>query len=390
MKKSCGIFTNIAPIYSKPLWYELASSEKVDYFFYSSRSGFSGIKTIDINESEFYNSNGKLKWHFLKNIYIKDILVFQTGIISKCIFSSYDAYIFNGEMQCLSTWIASLACKIRKKPVLFWSHGIYGNETRIKRTIRVLFFEIADYHLIYGKRSRDRMINSGFSSKNIYIVYNSLDYNRHRKLYEKRNKTEIDLMKSKLFPLNPGLPVIVFIGRLTKEKKLSYLLEAVNISRTKGILVNCLIIGTGRELQKLQLEAISLKLQKNVNFYGACYDEWTNSQLIMMAECCVSPGNVGLTAIHSMSLGTPVITHDNFSNQNPEVEAVIHNQTGLFFKENNIESLSNAINKIIINKKKSLMEDKCLGQISKFWNPINQRLVFDNAVLKSVTEKYDQ
>ena len=113
MKKSCGIFTNIAPIYSRPLWYELTSSKEVDYSFYSSRSGFAGIKTIDINESEFINPDGIFKWQFLKNIYFRKILLFQCGIISKCISTGFDAYIFNGEMQCLSTWIASLISLIR-------------------------------------------------------------------------------------------------------------------------------------------------------------------------------------------------------------------------------------------------------------------------------------
>ena len=44
----------------------------------------------------------------------------------------------------------------------------------------------------------------------------------------------------------------------------------------------------------------------------------------------VSPGNVGLTAIHSLSYGTPVLTHNNFNNQMPEVESIQPGFNGYF------------------------------------------------------------
>jgi glycosyltransferase involved in cell wall biosynthesis len=121
-----------------------------------------------------------------------------------------------------------------------------------------------------------------------------------------------------------------------------------------------------------------------VCFYGPSYDEVMNSKFIMLSECCVSPGNVGLTAIHSLSLGTPVITHRNYLNQGPEVESVIQNETGLFFEENNVFSLSDVIDYMILNKKKLLMETTCIEQVKKYWNPGNQAAVFEEAVLDSI------
>ncbi len=67
--------------------------------------------------------------------------------------------------------------------------------------------------------------------------------------------------------------------------------------------------------------------------YGACYDEEIIGELIFNAQLCVSPGNVGLTAMHSLVYGTPVITHNNFSNQSPEFEAIIDGKTGSFSKK---------------------------------------------------------
>ena len=53
----------------------------------------------------------------------------------------------------------------------------------------------------------------------------------------------------------------------------------------------------------------------------------------------VSPGNTGLNAVHALSYGTPVGTHNYFNNQ---IEAAIieDQQTGFFFNENDIDDLS--------------------------------------------------
>ena len=382
MNKSCAIFTNIAPLYSKLLWYELASSLNVDYYFYSSKKGFSGIETLDIHESKFISAKGRLNWYFIKNLYIKNYLFYQTGVIMKCLRTDYDAYILSGEMYIISNWIAAIICKMRGKTLFFWGHGLYGNENRFKKIFRLLFYKIADYHLVYGNRSKKLLIESGFEPGNIFVVYNSLDFKLHRKLFNEKNVEELLHLKVKLFPVNPELPVVMFIGRLTKEKKLDYLLNAVSLSKKKDCNYNCLIVGGGEEMDHLNKLSEALGINESVCFFGPCYDEAVNARLIMLAECCVSPGNVGLTGIHSLSLGTPVITHNNLNNQMPEVEAVIEGKTGSYFIENNLEDLSGVINNMISKKMKSVMELHCVEHIAEFWNPVKQAAGFDDAVGK--------
>jgi glycosyltransferase involved in cell wall biosynthesis len=384
MKKTCAVCTNIAPLYSRSLWYELASSKIVDYTFYSSANGFSGIRTIDINESKSVNNNGILNWYFFKNIYLGNILVYQSKLISTCLTTNYDAYILYGEMHSLSNWIAALICKIRGKSLLIWGHGLYGNEKSVKKILRILYYKTAEYHLVYNNRSRMFMIDAGFDSDKVFTVYNSLAHYTHKKLYEEKDQNELDKIKSQLFPNNVSLPVIIFIGRLTKEKKVSYLIEALSLSRIKGNIFNCLIVGGGQESDNLRKLSVSLGIADVINFYGPVYDEDKNSKFIMLSECCVSPGNVGLNAIHSLSLGTPVITHSNLFNQGPEAESVIQDKTGLLFEENNVVSLSEAIDSMILNKRKVKMEPQCIEEVRRHWNPENQARIFDKAVLDSI------
>jgi glycosyltransferase involved in cell wall biosynthesis len=387
MKISCGIFANIAPLYSKPLWYELASSKNVKYTFYSSAEGYSGIKTINVNESKCIDPNALLDWYFLTNIIVKDRIIYQKGIISKCLQTDYDAYILYGEMHCISNWIAALICKLRRKPFIFWGHGLYGNEKNLKKRIRLLFYKLPDINFVYGNISRNLMIESGFNPDKVLTVYNSLNYNYHKKLFDERNENELSEIKVRLFQTRNNLPVVLFIGRLTREKKISYLLESISICKVRGNDFNCLIVGEGEELEQLKYQSKLNGISGSVYFYGSSYEENVNAKLIMLSDCCVSPGNVGLTAIHSLSLGTPVITHNNFLNQGPEVEAIIQNRTGLFFKENDVTDLSFVMETFILGKQKKLMSPNCIREIDEHWNPLNQTTIIDKAIINLLQTK---
>jgi len=61
------------------------------------------------------------------------------------------------------------------------------------------------------------------------------------------------------------------------------------------------------------------------------------------------PGQVGLSLIHAMSYGLPSIVHDNWREQMPEFCAFENNKTGISFKNNDSESLADAINFIFNN-----------------------------------------
>ncbi len=384
MKITCGIFANIAPLYSEPLWKELSNSENIDYYFYSSGKGYSSIKTIDVGESRSLNKSGSFNWYFLKNIYIKNILIYQLGAIYKCLRTKYDVYIFNGEMNCLSSWAAAIVCKLRRKPVIFWGHGLYGNEKNIKLFFRILFYKIADFHLIYGNRSRNLMLKSGFSENRVFTVYNSLNFHIHESFFLDIVKDDLIKIRKELFPSSFDDPVLIFIGRLTKEKKVHYLVKALEILNTKGRRYNCLIVGAGAEMQKIRELRDSFKLHNSIYLFGENYDEALNARFIMMADCCISPGNVGLTAIHCLSLGTPVITHGNLENQGPEVEVIIPGITGQFFKEDDINDLSAQIEEFVFSGKKKLIEGDCFDVIKKHWTPKNQRVIFDKVVRLSI------
>jgi len=221
------------------------------------------------------------------------------------------------------------------------------------------------------------MLAEGIPSSKLQVIYNSLAYVEQSAIRNQLRRTSIYADH-----FGGTAPVLIFIGRLEPQKKLHQLLEAIKLL-PPHITPNVCIIGNGKDREALERRAADLNLTDRVWFYGACYEEATIAALLYNAAICVSPGEVGLTAMHAMSYGTPVITHDDFSQQMPEFEAIIPNQTGLFFERDKVESLSNAIQNWLQAHpvKSEATVQACFEVIDTYYNP-NYQI----ALLKQLAE----
>ena len=167
---------------------------------------------------------------------------------------------------------------------------------------------------------------------------------------------------------------MIFIGRLTPIKRLDLLILALDLLHKRGSDYNLVFVGEGSEYTNLQRMIQEKDLSSRVWFYGSCYDETVNAELIYNADLCIAPGNVGLTAMHSMVYGTPVMTHNDKAWQMPEFEAISAGQTGDFFIRNNVEDMANKID-LWFEKNKDIRERirrNCFNEIDTFWTPAYQ------------------
>ena len=126
-------------------------------------------------------------------------------------------------MNILSTWISLLICKLRNKKTILWTHGFYGNESYIKRFLRIVFYSIGNKYLVYGQRGKKLMVNAGFNENKIFVIYNSLDYDLQKDYFNKYQKNNIN--RDLNFFRNKKLKTIIFLGRLTSVKKIDQLIK---------------------------------------------------------------------------------------------------------------------------------------------------------------------
>lgn len=369
------IITNIAPHYRKSLWLKLLLNNKFCCSFAYGDNPNLGIPQIHRDEIESLNKSSKLLT--VMNVWLKKkILFWQSGSLRIALKGDYSIIIFLGECYCFSTWLSAIICRLRGVRVVFWGHGIYGNESKPKLFMRRAFYRLAHQHLLYERRAKKLMIELGFKPDNLYVVFNSLDYEQHitlRKKYKNLTKQEVySCLK------NPDQPIIVFIGRLTMEKKLDLLLSAANVINSSENLVNIVIIGDGPSRDKLENLGKNGLINKWLHFVGACYVEEEIGMYLTVSDLCCSPGNVGLTAIHSLSFGTPVCTHSNLNEQGPEAEAIINGYNGFFFEENNVTDLVIGIRKwIFSNLNREIVRKRCYEIVDTYYNPDYQLTVFN-------------
>jgi len=375
--KKVLFFTNIFPHYRFAIWKKLINSNKFILDIYFSPSNPLGIPTPDLKN--LFDDKERTKFHFLKNYWLnKKILVWQSEVLRLTAFSKFDYVMLLGEMYIISSWIACLISKMRGKKIYMWSHGLYGNESFLKKHIRLNFLKLADSIFLYENRAKKLLVKNGFDESTLDVVYNSLDFDIHQKHYLKLKKENNTKVK-RLF-IDESLPTILFIGRITEKKKIDLLIGAINKLNQTKISYNLLIVGEGDNL-----EFHKVSNQKSIdsgwlNFYGKSYDTEETGKLIYTSDLCVSPGNIGLTAIHSLSYGTPVASHSNYNNQMPEVEAVIDGENGFLFEENDFADLASKIN-LWFSKNRKINRDEIRKIVIEKYNPDNQLAIFTKRFL---------
>ena len=281
----------------------------------------------------------------------------------------YDTFLVLGDTRCLSTWLFCIRARLfhRRKRIFFWTHGWYGKESGIEKWVKKLFFSMANGGIfLYGDYARGLMIEEGFKADILHTIHNSL-------AYEKQLAIRQQISQSGIYKEHFGneAPVLMFVGRLTKVKHLDMILQVLGRLRDNGTTYNLVLIGDGEQRASLEKLSHKLGLEQQVWFYGACYDEQQLSTLIYNADLCVSPGNVGLTAMHVMVFGTPVLTHNDFPYQMPEFEAIHDGETGALFERGNVESLAIAIEHWFEAKadKRDEVRLACFHEIDTQWTP---------------------
>lgn len=361
--------------YRLPLYRILSRSDSPSYTFCSGTKSEISIKKADVKLAEMPVSEGGIKWILIKNWWLSKPFLIQFSVLKLSLSRKYDTIVYLGVMYYLSTWIGAILAKMTGKKVIFWTHGFLKEENNLKGFIRTLFYRLADEILVYGQRAKDILISKGFEASRIKLVYNSLDYDNQLHIKAKyQNDSITELFK------NPNLPTIGFIGRITPTKKIGMLLEMLQQINKGDQKINLLIIGGGEQEKMLKKKAQELELEDYTLFYGPCYDEVMIYKLMQTMKVIVSPGEVGLTAIHALTYGIPVVTHNRFDKQGPEFEAIIPDKTGDFFEYEDLESMKNITLKWLLEKDKSLIEKDCNNVIDNYYNPYVQKKIFDSVV----------
>ncbi|MFZ8811056.1 MAG: glycosyltransferase family 4 protein [Pyrobaculum sp.] len=176
------------------------------------------------------------------------------------------------------------------------------------------------------------LINLGFKENNIYLVSPGLlphYFDHHR-----------NIQKS-------SYPLVIYVGRLVKYKRLDHLVRACAIVKQKLPSLKCIIAGKGDPRTYSSLETLikQLNLSDTVVLLGII-SEYDKIKLLKSAWVYVFPTmkeGFGMSALEAQATGTPVVAY-----KVPGVtDSVKNGITGILVEDGNITELANAILKIL-------------------------------------------
>ncbi len=304
--------------------------------------------------------------------------MWQTGLISRALSSRFRVVVYLANAKWLATWVAACVARLTGKRVVMWGHGWKRIPCGVPGLLRRSFYRIAHDLMVYGHWAKAIAISEGFHPDRVHVIYNSLDADTHRLIRQGITAERASQVRNELFS-DVKTPVIVCSTRLLKARRFDLLFQAVKLLADEGVRCNILLIGDGED--RTHLEHLASDLGLKVVFTGSCFDETRIGELLMASTVCVSPGNIGLAAIHSLAFGIPVISHDNPEHQGPEAEAILPGRTGDVFREGDFRSLAATIKPWVRSSwVDSTIRLACIDEIDAHWNPDSQHRAISRVI----------
>jgi glycosyltransferase involved in cell wall biosynthesis len=172
---------------------------------------------------------------------------------------------------------------------ILYGHRYSGNA--LADGLRDVLMRRADRVLVYGDEEIGAMTARGIAPSKIVQAPNTIDVRNHAD-YSADPKSSL-----------------LYVGRLQARKRLDLALRI--FAGLQGRIDDAIqfdIVGTGEPEDSLRNCALDLGIAHKVHFYGQITDNEILADHFRRAIAYISPGPVGLGALHSFAFGVPVIT----------------------------------------------------------------------------------
>lgn len=342
----------VAPIwatYRAALVEQLQQSPNIYPSFHGSAKGHpaSGVAQMDLAEMRDF--------HDAPLVRLPGGAFWQRNWIWSTLRSDADLVIATGDPHYLSTVVATPLLRLRGKSVLLWTHGWTRPDKGLKRQVRLLFYRLANGLLLYSDEGKDFAVQMGLRPSRLHVINNSMGYMPDLAERDRRKSTRQRW---------------IVISRLIPERRIEQVIRQVHRLELSGRGVDLTIVGDGP--CRAELERLSSALDASVSFEGAIYDASTTNNLLQSSDVLVSPGHVGLAAVHALSNGCPVSTHKNPSAQMPEHVVVVQGVTGVRWPENDYDAMGDQTYDFVCKADPAETAQVCREVISEGWTPQEQ------------------
>jgi 1,2-diacylglycerol 3-alpha-glucosyltransferase len=197
------------------------------------------------------------------------------------------------------------------------------------------FYSKLDYVISPTQTAADLLTKNHLKCE-LKVISNGIDLKKYKRRHSKAEaKKRFDL---------PDKKVVLFVGRLDKEKNINVLIEALGIIKNNTDF-HAVIAGKGKEMESLVEQAGDLGISTRVTFTGYVSDE----DLLVLynaADVFVMPGIAelqSLVTMEAMASGVPVIA----ANAVALPHLVKDSENGYLFRPGNPQDLARKLGKLL-------------------------------------------
>ena len=232
-------------------------------------------------------------------------------------------------------WAMLFVLAVRgKKRAVFCDSTAYDRPRSWHKTLaKRLFFAMCHGFFGYGTRSKEYLEMHGVPSEEIHF--------RCQAAALPMSYTEAGAMeqRARLAPRPEDTPRFLYVGRLSVEKGLLVLLQAVKLLQQQAPGGTLRLVGAGPMQAELQAAAQHLGISQHVQFAGsmgveALALEYASASALVLAS---TSEPWGLVVNEALSMGCPVVVSERCG---CVPELVVRGQTGLVFKAGDAEELA--------------------------------------------------
>ncbi|MFW6145855.1 MAG: glycosyltransferase [Planctomycetota bacterium] len=186
----------------------------------------------------------------------------------------------------------------------------------------------ADAVICPSRRLAELLTDSGVAPEKLHVIHNGIELDRWP-------------FRPRAVPGDP--PVVLYVGRLSREKNVQALLQAAAMLRRDGVAVRLRIAGQGPDRPVLTELAGQLDLAGCVEWLG-----WRDDvgELLARADLLVNPSTTEAmpnTVLEALAAGTPVVATDAGATD----ELIAHERTGLLIPPGDVGALAAALGRLL-------------------------------------------
>jgi L-malate glycosyltransferase len=244
----------------------------------------------------------------------------------------------------LNYWLIAKRHVSRQK-IAFWGHGrdLQTPPGTLRNAWKNLFLKHVDWWFAYSEEVKEAIIKSAFVSDRITNVQNAIDTDALRMVKAATPAQQLDSVRKEL-KLGNG-PVGIYCGRVYKEKRVDFLLEACFGIRKHIQSFEVIIVGSGPDQDKIISAAREAEW---IHYVGPKFGD-ARVPYFLLSDVSLVPGAVGLTILDCFALEVPLMT-TNFPYHGPEIGYLKNYENGLM-TENDLESYVAGVTRTLVDQK---------------------------------------